>query len=202
MAGKKASNGTLVGLTIGHEELAALFGVARESIARMVREDGLPKTGYGKYPVVECLRWYIDRLKAKNAGESTEITEERRKLIVAQRVGQELENAKMRGELLDAGLVASAIQHMGALVSTQLEGLAPRVCQQLAVLKDPIEIRRVLQDECRAIRRAASGAVSHFAGELVAGEDSGAAAPKKRRRVGGRKPHPPTGQSGAGAVAN
>lgn len=202
MTGRKVRNGTLAGLTISGDELASLFGVARESIPRWVREEGLPKGGYGQYPVGECVRWYLERLKAKAAGESTEITEERRKLIVSQRIGQELENAKTRGELLDAGLVASAVQHMGALIATQLDGLAPRVASQLAQLRDPVAIARVITDECRNIRRAASGAVSHFAGQLVAGEDTGAAPKKRRRRVGGRKPDPAAGQPGAGAVAN
>jgi len=202
VAGKKVRNGTLVGLTVSGDEVADLLGVARESVPRWVREEAFPKVGYGQYPVRDCIRWYVERQRKQQAGESTEISEERRKLIVSQRIGQELANQKTRGELLDAAMVATAVQHMGALIATQLDGLAPRVSSQIGQLRDPVAIARVLADECRSIRRAASGAVAHFAGELVAVEDPRPAPKARRRRVGGREPGTAPGQSGAGAVAN
>jgi hypothetical protein len=154
------------------------------------------------YLLKECIQWRHRKLQAKRGEDAGDIAEEREKLIRAQRIGQELNNAKARGELLDAELVATVLQHMAALISTQIDGLAARVAPQLAQIRDPATIAKVIFDECRAIRRTASRAVEDFAGELAGGEDPEPAAGEKRGRVGRRAPDTAAGLAGAGAVAD
>ena len=184
-------------------ELSKIFRVSESMVMKYARESDMPKgSTKGRYPLLACLWWREDRLAKSVDSESKDILEERRKLIVSQRIGQELENAKTREELLDSDLVGTAIQHMGALIATQLDGLAPRLTPLLMQVRDPAQITRLITDECRTIRGAASGAVAHFASSLVAGDDSEASPPEKRRGVGRRQPDPTAGQPGAGAVAN
>lgn len=166
------------------EELANMLRVSPATIMRWAREEGMPRQSHGRYPLVPVIQWYADRHHGNANRASSELEEERRKLITSQRIGQDLANQKVRGELIDAALVQTAIQHMGALIATQLDGLAPRVSSQLSQLRDPVAIARVLSDECRSIRQAASQAVSNFGVGLS--EEPAPAAPVKRRRRAAR----------------
>lgn len=190
-------------LTVTVTDLSRYLDVKPPMVMKYAREGGMPKGRVkGRYPLRECVLWKIRKLANKNGEESGDIVEERRKLIAAQRVGQELDNAKVRGELLDAGLVTTAMQRMAALFATQLDGLAARVAPEVSRLRDPADIARVIFDECRVIRGTASRAVEAFASELAGGEDTGAAAEKERGRVGRRSPDTAAGLTGAGAVAD
>lgn len=190
-------------LTVTLPDLVKYLGVSKDMVMKYAREGGMPKgEAKGRYPLRDCVLWKIRKLENKTGEDSHDIAEERRKLIMAQRVGQELNNSKTRGELLDADLVASTMQQMAALFTTQLDGLAARVAPQLSQMRDPGEIAKVIFDECRAVRRSASGAVASFAGELAGGEDPEPAPEAKRGRVGRRKPDLAPGLPGAGAVAD
>lgn len=192
-------------MTVSLAGLAKIFRVSESMVMKYARESQMPKgTEKGRYPLLASLWWREDRAAAAHAAEaeSKDIVEERRKLIVSQRQHQELENAKMREEMLDASLVDTVIQQVGALIATQLDGLAPRLAPRLVLLQDQAAIQKMLYDECREIRTNASRAVSRYAATFAAGEDPPAPTQKKRRRVGRRKPDPAPGQSGAGPVAN
>jgi len=190
-------------LTVSLKDLARYFEVSGAMVMKYAREGGMPRAkGKGRYPLMECIQWRYRKLQAKRGEDAGDIAEEREKLIRAQRIGQELNNAKARGELLDAELVATAMQQMAALFSTQLDGLAARVAPQLSQIRDPGTIAKVIFDECRLIRRNASGAVAAFAGELAGGEDSDPPAEAERGRVGGRASRTTAGLAGAGAVAD
>lgn len=189
-------------MTVSIAALAGFWGVSEASVNKWGREGGMPRgTEKGRYPFRECVLWRVAKL-TNDTGGDTDIAEERRQLIHAQRIGQELDNAKVREELLDADLVATAMQHLGALIATQLDGMAARLAPQLSQLHDPAAIAKVIFDECRSVRSTASRAVSAFASDLAGSDDPDAPAEKKRRGVGRRKPGTATGQPGAGAVAN
>lgn len=185
--------------------LASLFSVTEAAVMKWVREGGMPKgEKHGRYNLKACIEWRIRCLveKASDPEESDDLKEERRKLIVAQRHGQELNNARERAELLDANLVASAIHGAFADVATGLDSLGPRIAGRVAMIDDPGTIQKMIFDECRNIRRTAAGRLQAFADSLGGGEDPGRPAKPKRRAVGGRKPRAATGEPGAGAVAN
>lgn len=202
MAGRKpAAVDDVENLTVGQKGLAVLFSVDPATVSRWGNE-GMPKKGWGKYPLGECVRWRIEQLLAQAAGDSSEITESRMRLYDTQREKHLLEMREMRKELLPAEEVASAIRAMFGIFATQLDGLGPRMAARLAGMSDPQKIAKELLIECRNIRRATAGAVADFARDLDSPEDAPAPARKGRRRVGGREPGAATGQPGAGAVAD
>lgn len=183
-------------------ELAQLFRVSDSAVMKMAREGGMPKAARGRYPLMACVHWRLDQIMSAQEEDSSDVTEARKKLYDTQRAKHELEMAELRKELLVAEEVATVLRGLMAIVATQLDGLGPRVAYQVAGLTDPAKISKVILSECRHIRRAAAEQVQAFAGDLDGGEDAGAAARPKRRRVGRRAPDPAPGQSGAGAVAN
>lgn len=190
-------------MTVSIAALAGFFGVSEAAVLKWGRVNGMPRgTEKGRYPFRECVMWRLNRAQSKSGEDDGDIAEERRKLILAQRIGQELTNSKTRAELLDADLVATAMQHMAALIATQLDGMAARLAPQLSQLRDPTAIAKVVFDECRSVRSSASGAVAAFASNLAGVEDIDTAAEAGRGGVGRRKPRVAAGQSRAGSVAN
>lgn len=190
-------------VTISLPDLAAFLGVSESAVMKWGREGGMPRGSIkGRYPLRDCIRWHLDRTKASAQDESKDIIEERRKLIVSQRQHQDLENAKLRGELFDAEMVKSVFRQVLATVATQLDGIAPRVTPRLITLSDPGQMQRVLFDECRAVRNATAAALEALAGADAGDADPEDPAPQKRRRVGRRQPRAATGQPGTGPVAD
>ena len=202
MAGRKPADvDDAESLVVGQKGLAALFAVDPATVSRW-GNDGMPKIAWGKYPLGPCVRWRIEQLMAQASGDSSEITESRRRLYDTQRAKHELEMQEMRKELLQAEEVATAIRAMFGIVATQLDGLGPRMAARLAGLSDPQKIAKELLIECRNIRRTTADAVADFARDLDGGEDAVPAPGEGRRGVGRREPGATTGQSGAGTVAD
>jgi phage terminase Nu1 subunit (DNA packaging protein) len=202
MAGRRpAAVSDVDKLVASQKSLAVIFAVDPATVSRWA-QDGMPKRGWGKYPLAECVRWRIEQLIAQAAGDSSEITESRMRLYDTQREKHELEMKQMRRELLDAEEVATAIRSMFGIVATQLDGLGPRMAARLAGLSDPQKIAKELLSECRNIRRATADSIADFARDLDGSEDAPAPARKGRRRVGGREPGAAAGQPGAGALAD
>lgn len=197
----KPSVGTIKGIHIGIDEVAELFGVARDSVTRYVRDDGMPKSSWGKYPAFEVIRWYLERQTQGGTG-SKQLEDTRKRLLEEQITKARMENDKERGALLEYGAVSSSVRAVFAAIATQLRGLAPRNAARLSTLDDPAVIQRVLADEIRNILTSAAGEVAAFAVVLGDGADTDAPAPKKRRTMGRRAPNTPSGSPGAGAVAD
>ena len=165
--------------------LADLFGVTPDMVRRYVNDYGMPRVANGKYLLGDCVKWYINRLRmAVAGGESNDVAEEKLKLIRAQRHRVEIENKKSRGELIDHDTVANVINQIGSILSTQLDGLAPRMASVLSGIDEPGEIQRVLFDECRAVRATTAAAATDLAVSYDNGGDHTAAAGEGRRAMG------------------
>ena len=148
--------------------LATFLDMTPNSVTRLANA-GLPKAERGRYPLSECCRWYIERVKARELAHPTELREERKKLIFAQYVGQTLANSKTRSELLDAEIVAAVMQHLLTLISARLDEL-PVLADEIAKHRDPTVINRLIFDACRTARERMAGDVSAYA-QSLAGTD-------------------------------
>jgi phage terminase Nu1 subunit (DNA packaging protein) len=189
--------------TVTIAQLGELLGVGDAAVMKYAREGGMPKgERKGRYPLKACIQWALARAKARaeEVDESKDIIEERRKLIVEQRKGQELENRKKRDELVDVEAVRSVFNQMMAAVATQIDGLAARVTPRVVQLRDPAQVQRLLFDECRIIRAAAARSIECMAASRVVREDPEPAPQEERRRVGRRPPRAAPRQPGAGSV--
>lgn len=186
---------------VTRDEIAHAFNIGGPMINKLVRQ-GMPKLSHGKYDLIECTRWYVEfwRKKAAGAGDK-DIGEERKALIISQTERTNLENAKLRGELIEAGRVAQALNEIAVIVAGQLDGLGARAAAEVAAIDDVAEVQRVLLNECRAIRQSIAESIQAFALASDSVDDHKAAAEPDGRPMGRRKPRAAARQPGAGAVA-
>jgi len=144
---------TLADTYVSADVLSQLFGVTTNMVRRYVNDSGMPRVGRGQYLLGDCVKWFIDKTRtATDRGENGDIFEEKLKLVRAQRHRVELDNKKVRGQLIDHDTVAGSFNQMGAVFASQLDSLGARNAGILAGISDPGEIQRVLFDECRTIR--------------------------------------------------
>jgi phage terminase Nu1 subunit (DNA packaging protein) len=190
------------GLVTTLDGIAALFRVGKMTVAEWSR-NGMPKQSHGKYSVSECVFWRRQRdLQNSRGGSSGEIEEERKRLIIEQRRSHEIDNAERLGELLPSEEVRTHMQALAAIIAGQLEAFPQRLAHRLASVSDPDIIRRMLRDECRQLRSAASQAWADYGVSLADGEDHQPASRPRRRAVGRRAASAATGVPGTGAVAD
>lgn len=151
---------------VGPDELAALFNVSVSMVHKYVKNYGMPKAGRGSFNVRECIRWYIEYLNV-NAGEDqhggNEDRSNSRKLYIdAQTERTQLEISERKGLLIPRDQVAHVLHSLAVIVSTQLDGLAPRVAGEVANMTDPGEIQEVIFDECRSVRANIADQIREF----------------------------------------
>lgn len=81
--------------------LAELLGVDARSIDNFA-DEGMPKTGRGAYPLLRCLRWYINRQvdKARSSKGLNDLDRARVRKTNAEAERAELDLAIARGELV------------------------------------------------------------------------------------------------------
>jgi hypothetical protein len=134
-----------------------------------LRADGLPVAGYGKYDLRHCVQWRTKKLvhaiKGTGSGAASG-------LRYAQKEKIELEIAKLRNQLIPAEVIEQVLSKVAALVSTQLEGLGPRLAAQIAALEDPVQVQQLLFVECRGIRSSMEQLFKTYADELDALSDN------------------------------
>jgi len=189
MARKKSSEAAkfadLETLEVNADQLADLFNVQKNTVLHWAREGGMPRIARGRYRLKDCIQWHDEKLRNAIEGGS-DISEERRKLISAQRQRHEIEAAKLRSELIDAEEVGTCLNELAVIYTTQLEGLAASASPRLLNLLNIADIRRVLLDETRKIRRTTSATVQNFASSYTSLENNRAAAESGRGAMGRR----------------
>jgi len=178
--------------------LSCIFGVSTMSVTNWER-DGMPRVGKNRWRVADCVKWRIGRVEAAVSGDS-DINEERRRLIVEQRRGQEIDNAERMGDLLPADEVHTHMQALASSAAALLDSLPQRLAPRLVALSDPKVIMGVLKDECRQIRSAAGQAWAAYGVNLSGLDDLDATAGTGRRAVGRRASGAAAGKPRAGAV--
>ena len=158
-------------------KIAEILGVSRAMVGKYVKK-GMPKHQRGKYDVVLCVQWVIEGLKEirDGKGDTSELALERLKLYQSQRIKTDLENARVRGELLPAEDVADAFNAMAAEVATRLDAIGGRLASQLAGMKKPAEVQAVLLSEMREIRASIADSWDAIAINPDSGVDTSAAA--------------------------
>lgn len=143
-------------LVVAAGTLGKMLRISERHIRRLSREGVLPRAGSSPragFDAAVCVPKYLAHLEGEAAGS---LSEARRKLVEAQR--RDLENRMRRreGETIDRSDVERAFLSAMTGIGGQLDGLAGRVCGEVAGLGDPASVREVLFRECRRIRNAAS----------------------------------------------
>jgi hypothetical protein len=160
-------------LIVSTETLAKLLRISARHVRRLASDSVLPLAGSSPragFDLTICVPKYLAHLEGEASGS---LSEARRKLVEAQR--RDLENRMRRreGETIDRPDVQRVFLASMTSVGSQLDGLAGRLCGELAGLSDPAAVREVLFRECRRIRNAAAAELEAIAG--AAGGSEGAA---------------------------
>lgn len=151
-------------LIVSTETLGKLLRISDRHVRRLHREGVFPRAGSGPrdgFDALVCVPKFLAHAEAEEAGS---LSEARRKLVEVQR--RDLENRMRRreGETVDRSEVQRVFLAAMTAIGGQLDGLAGRVCGELAGMTEPAAVREVLFRECRRIRNAAAGELETLAG--------------------------------------
>jgi len=148
---------------VSTEKLAAIMDLTPRRIQQLAKE-GLPAgSGRGRWPLLECLHWYIRQLRL-NKPEGT-IKDERARLERAKADKVELEVAELKGGLISIEDANAAIQRILATLRLEMLGLPGRMAAQLATISNPARIKAIVDEEIRAALNRASEALAIYAGD-------------------------------------
>ena len=159
---------------VGRRVLGDLFGVSDPTITHWIRE-GMPRGKAGRYDLASCVQWYrarMDKALKERGADGDAKTE----LTRAQVERTRLDVAKLRGELVDASEAQRVLNEVAVIVSTQLDGLGPRVAGEVVGLTDVATIQGVIFREARAMRTAIAARISRFGEEVESQVDAEEAA--------------------------
>src|ERR1043166_802920 len=153
-------------MLVSAQEYAEIRGWTKSWVSQQIQA-GLPAKQIGKrkteyrIDTAAAIQWEIDRVKGESKPGS-----QRERLAKAQADKVELENARRRGELILASLVAHVLSSLGADLASRHDGLAGRVANELAGISEPALIRERLLTELRGVRTAVADGVEKLADAL------------------------------------
>jgi phage terminase Nu1 subunit (DNA packaging protein) len=95
---------------VGVDKVSKALNVTVRRVQQLAQE-GMPRDGRGKYDLAQCMLWYIrylqnviDKRESPQGSIGDSLRTQRERLISAQADREELELAKLRGELIPASL--------------------------------------------------------------------------------------------------
>jgi phage terminase Nu1 subunit (DNA packaging protein) len=191
--------------------LAVELRIDRRTLAREL--EGLPpdtvSQGKGRADRRWLLARVVEHLRGNSQGDGYDAEAELGRLRFEQANKTALENAVRSGQLLDVGLVYRAWEMLLVGIRARMLSVPTKLAAELAVIQDSNAIRSRLTDEITEILAEAAAHRAEPADldgpdiDESGGEDSAAATPADRKRVGRRKAPAKSGkQRRAGAVAH
>jgi hypothetical protein len=135
----------------GPAVLSALFRVSRQTIAEW-RRAGMPACGPARYRLAEVVAWRRQRDIEAAAARDGPLADERRRLIIEQRRGHELANARQAEALLPVEDVAADICAYQRILDNALDALVDDAAAALCGIDDPDDAHHRLRAVCRQTR--------------------------------------------------
>jgi len=110
------------------EFFAKLFGITRSNFYQLVERGILPRVERNKFPVVGCIKNYIQFLKDKNSGKaSTPISEQKLRLTIAQAERIELQNQISSAKLIPIELLTTILAEISGQVAGVLDTIPSKI---------------------------------------------------------------------------
>lgn len=162
--------------------LRAVLGVSTRQFHRLTRAGVIPRHGR-MFDLRKAVPAYTKYLR-DGRETSTDIAEATLKLREAQRREIEARTRRAERDVVSLDEVGSVFEAAMTLVGGQLDGIAGRMCAELAQIDDPAIVREKLFHECRRIRNAAAAELETFAGGATRGEVPESAPTDDPRSVG------------------
>jgi len=125
----------------------------------------------GKYDLKAAIKAWAQYHADGRSG--SDMVEEKKALVIAQRKQIELNMRERQRELIPAADAQQIFNEVMVLVGSQLDGLPGRVAGEVAGLDDPAAVRALLFDETRRIRHAAAVKLEEFADNQNGGRTAG-----------------------------
>jgi hypothetical protein len=155
-----------------------LFGMASSQFHQLARLGVLKQAAKGAYDLPASIQGWANYHRDGQTADT--ITEERKKLIVAQRRQIEQRTRVEAGEQVLLDDARQAFDAALVMVATQMDALPGRLAGELAGMSDPAEIRSILMHEVRRVRDSAATQLQDWAAdkqrsspaEAAAAEDS------------------------------
>lgn len=176
-------------LYVGRERLAYIMGVTPIMVTKLTHA-GMPKAGHGRYDLAECVQWYLEswRERTREARSAKTTSGERQRYDAARADRAELENAQMRGELVDVAEIRATVSGIAATMCLRLDAMPSRLSPALAVLSEIEAVHNALTVECRDIREAIAADLEARAALDAGGAPDAPAAENDGESVGGPAP--------------
>lgn len=134
-------------VVVGTDQLAAIVDLTPRRLQQL-RGEGMPSRGRGKWPLMDCLRWYIRYLRDKNDVGPALVDEKlRTERLKADKL--EVEIKQLKGELIAIETVAQEVLEIMVTLRGEFLGLPGRLAMQLSKIDKAAECKRVLADEIR-----------------------------------------------------
>ena len=139
---------------VGLKDISKAFKVSDETIYDYV-QDGMPKLERGKYDLLECSLWLIEKLKedlkkAKSSTEKSALDREKTRGAAIDAEIKELKAAQMRGELIPLSVYEKSVGAMFGFVRQGFLAFPGRVAAQVEGI-DRHEIKNRLAAAVREI---------------------------------------------------
>lgn len=168
--------------TVTLSQFAKLIGTSAQTVTNWRRE-GMPCTGGGRHGAAarvdleQALPWVVARRDSRPDSERERLAHEQADKVA-------LENARTRGELVDAGMVDSTFAKFAAEIHAQHQTITNRCAHEFASLADPQRIRERLREEFAAMGECLSTVAGEIAEqcERSAAVAESAGAPSNGRR--------------------
>ena len=155
---------------VGTGAMAEILGISRQRLDVLVKVEGLPKEGRGKFDPEKVKPWFAEFKKIGRPDKAS--IDERKRLLTAQAVKTELEGERLRGTLVSADEAGNAINQLAVILVSQLKGVGPRLANHLSGITNPAEIQYEIKKETDAIRETIAGQVENLADAFNCGADS------------------------------
>lgn len=133
--------------------------LSKQAISQFVA-DGMPKAQRGTYDLMACIGWYLNRLRAAvkrnekegSDGRTTNLEDERKRLIGAQADITEMEAGKLRGELIPIGMYENDLTTTAVFIRTNLQSLPGRTAPRLGMV-ERVKAKLILEKAVRDVLR-------------------------------------------------
>ena len=116
----------------------------------LIARGTITKQPRGKYDLDEATKEYIRHIREVAAGRlragELDLAEERARLAKEQADAKEMENARLRGDLVEIGSVAKEFGRQASAVRTRLLAIPSKAAPLVISCKKPAEARAVIED--------------------------------------------------------
>jgi phage terminase Nu1 subunit (DNA packaging protein) len=122
--------------TMDAATLAALLGLTANRVNALAREGAIPRAGRGRFPIPDAVQAYVAWAKANPAGRrvaDADLADEKKRLAREQADKIALQNARARGDLLDAHAVRSRWGEYTTRLRSALLAVPARVTAQVGL---------------------------------------------------------------------